>query len=70
MSRVGDTVEVVVGLVVFVFIVLFIGALVYDKCSIQPALKANCVTDGGRVVDHHDGRGGWHCEGANAERAP
>lgn len=66
----GDVFEWVVGIVTIVLVVLVCVAFGYNSCVVQPALKADCVTDGGRVVDHHDGRGGWHCEGANAERAP
>lgn len=70
MSRVGDVFEVMVGVVTVLLVVFVVGAFAYNSCSIQPRLKSECVDHGGRVLDHHDGRGGWHCEGVDSERAP
>lgn len=68
-----DAFEVVIGLIVFAFVVLFVGAIIYDGCSTQPRLKDECRDRGGRVVEiHSSGRGaGWYCqETPNAEATP
>lgn len=56
---------IILGILV-VFVVL--GATLH-ACS-QPGLKRECRDRGGRVVDHHDGRAGWHCDEPDRAEAP